>query len=61
MDCVSGRFVHLDRNLIEPYIANLSRILNPGGKVVIHYSDKTKIMAQMNPGFADNTPRPDAI
>lgn len=51
-----GCFVHLDRNLIEQYLANLSRILKPGGNVVIHYSDKTKIMAQMNPGFADNTP-----
>jgi hypothetical protein len=48
--------VHLDRDLIEQYLANLSRILKPGGNVAIHYSDKTKIMAPMNPGFSDNTP-----
>ena len=49
-------FVHLDRGLIQQYLANMHSILKPGGNVVIHYSDKTKIMAQMNPGFSDNTP-----
>jgi ubiquinone/menaquinone biosynthesis C-methylase UbiE len=51
-----GTFVHFDLPLIEEYLANLGRILKPGANVVIHYSDKTKIMAQLNPGFSDNTP-----
>jgi hypothetical protein len=24
--------------------------------VVLHYSDQTKILARINPGFSDNTP-----
>ena len=51
-----GCFVHFDRYLIQQYLASVARILMPGGNVVIHYSDKTKIMAQINPGFSDNTP-----
>jgi SAM-dependent methyltransferase len=51
-----GCFVHFDRDLIRQYLANLPRILKPGGNVVIHYSDQTKIMAQINPGFSDNSP-----
>ena len=49
-------FVHLDADLIEAYLKNMKSILKPGGNVVIHYSDKTKIMAQINPGFSENTP-----
>ena len=51
-----GCFVHLDRNLIESYLKNMGRILKPGANAVIHYSDKTKTLAQTNPGFSDNTP-----
>jgi len=51
-----GTFVHLDTHLIRDYLSNMRRILKAGANVVLHYSDKTKIMAQLNDGFADNTP-----
>jgi cyclopropane fatty-acyl-phospholipid synthase-like methyltransferase len=51
-----GCFVHLDLPLVETYLKNIKPILKPGGNVLIHYSDKTKIMAQFKPGFSDNTP-----
>src|SRR4030095_6314197 len=51
-----GVFVHLDVELIEQYLDNLQRIVAPGANVVIQYSDKTKVMAQINDGFSDNTP-----
>ena len=50
-----GVFGHLNQGLIDSYLANIKAILKPGGNVVIHYSDKNKVMAQ-EPGFADNTP-----
>lgn len=50
-----GVFGHLNQALIDQYLGNIKTILKPGGNVVIHYSDKTKVMAQ-EPGFADNTP-----
>ena len=48
--------MHLDRHLIQAYLGNMKRILIAGANVVIHYSDKTKVMAQINEGFAENTP-----
>jgi phospholipid N-methyltransferase len=51
-----GTFVHLDNELIEAYLNNLKPKVKPGANIVIQYSDKTKIMAQMNEGFSDNTP-----
>ena len=51
-----GCFVHLDTDLISLYLANMRRIIKPGASMVIHYSDQTKIMAQVNPGFSQNTP-----
>jgi SAM-dependent methyltransferase len=51
-----GTFVHLDAPLITAYLANMRGILRPGGDVVLHYSDKNKIMARENPGFSENTP-----
>ncbi len=50
-----GCFGHLNQTLIDAYLGNIFTILKPGGNVVIHYSDKTKAMAQA-PGCADNTP-----
>lgn len=50
-----GVFGHINRGLIDDYLRNIKAILKPGGNVVIHYSDKNKVMAQ-HPGFADNTP-----
>jgi SAM-dependent methyltransferase len=51
-----GTFVHLDNHLIERYLKNLAPILTADANVVIQYSDKTKIMAQLNSGFAETTP-----
>ncbi|MGC2018762.1 MAG: hypothetical protein WA657_23225, partial [Candidatus Acidiferrales bacterium] len=34
----------------------ICHILKAGGNVLIQYSDKSKIMAQINPGFSDNEP-----
>lgn len=51
-----GTFVHLDFDLIEAYLLAIRPIIKPGANVVVQYSDKTKIMAQINKGFSDNTP-----
>jgi Methyltransferase domain len=51
-----GTFVHLDIPVIDAYLANMKPILKPGANVVLHYSDKTKIMAQLNKDFAENAP-----
>jgi hypothetical protein len=51
-----GTFVHLDSAIIEAYLVNMKPILKAGANVVIHYSDKTKIMAQVNKDFSENTP-----
>jgi cyclopropane fatty-acyl-phospholipid synthase-like methyltransferase len=50
-----GCFGHINQSLIQSYLGNIKVILKPGGNVVIHYSDKNKIMAQGS-GFSDNTP-----
>jgi len=47
-------FVHLEVDLIRAYLENMRDIVKPAGNVVIHYSDKGKIMAQMNKNFSDN-------
>ena len=49
-------FVHLELPLIRSYLENMWRILKPGGKVLIHYADQTKIMARQNPAFGINDP-----
>jgi SAM-dependent methyltransferase len=51
-----GCFVHLEPPLIQQYLTNLRGILRPGGNVVIHYSDKNKVMARQNPTFVETTP-----
>src|SRR5262249_21281257 len=51
-----GVFVHLDLHLIDAYLKNLRAVLKPDANVVIQYSDKTKVMAQVNESFSDNTP-----
>ncbi len=58
IDCLFsfGTFVHLDFNLIEAYLLAIRSIVRPSANIVIQYSDKTKIMAQLNDGFSDNTP-----
>ena len=49
-------FVHLEPHLIAAYLKNIAGILRPGGNVFLTYSDKTKVGAQMNPSFTENTP-----
>lgn len=49
-------FVHLEPHLIAAYLKNIARILKPGGNVFLTYSDKTKVGAQMNSSFTENTP-----
>src|SRR4030095_1717574 len=49
-------FVHLEVDLIEAYLMNMQSILKPGANAVLQYADKTKIMAQNNKTFSDNTP-----
>jgi SAM-dependent methyltransferase len=51
-----GCFVHIKQELIGDYLANIKTILKPGGNAVVHYSDKTKVMARDNTGFSDNNP-----
>ncbi|HEY6766109.1 MAG TPA: class I SAM-dependent methyltransferase [Candidatus Sulfotelmatobacter sp.] len=51
-----GTFVHLDTPLIDAYLESVRKILRPGGNAILHYSDKTKIMARENTGFSENTP-----
>ncbi len=51
-----GTFVHLDIHLIESYLKNIRPLVKPGVNIVIHYADKTKIMAQVRKSFSDNTP-----
>ncbi len=48
-------FVHLELHLIAAYLKNIAGILKPNGNVFLTYSDKTKIGAQMNQTFTDNT------
>jgi SAM-dependent methyltransferase len=50
-----GCFGHINPALIDGYLGHIREILKPGGNVVIHYSDKNKVMAQ-DPAFSDNTP-----
>jgi phospholipid N-methyltransferase len=52
-----GTVVHLDAHLIEAYLTNMKPVLRIGANAVIQYSDKTKIMAQLNKGFSENTPQ----
>jgi cyclopropane fatty-acyl-phospholipid synthase-like methyltransferase len=51
-----GTFVHLEFHLIEAYLAAIRSIVRSKANIVIQYSDKTKVMAQLNQGFAENTP-----
>ena len=49
--------MHAVTILICQYLEfNMARVLKKDAVVMIHYSDKTKIMAQINPGFAETTP-----
>lgn len=49
-------FVHFELPLIEQYLVEMKRILRSRARALIHYSDKRKIMAAINPGFGQNDP-----
>jgi hypothetical protein len=51
-----GVFVHLDREVIRAYLANLHMVIRPAANLVIQYSDKDKPLARQNEGFSDNNP-----
>lgn len=51
-----GAFVHLDMDIIDRYLKNMVSLLRPQANAVIHYSDKTKPVAQRNVSFSDNDP-----
>jgi SAM-dependent methyltransferase len=50
-----GTFVHVELDAIERYLVNLVRVLTTEAVVVIHYSDKTKPLAQGR-SFSHNDP-----
>jgi len=51
-----GVFVHLDLDLIDAYLHSFKSVLSCGANVVLQYADKTKPLAKLNNGFAQNTP-----
>jgi len=51
-----GVFVHLDVHLIDAYLRSFKSVLKAGGNIVLQYADKTKPMAKLNNGFAENAP-----
>lgn len=46
-------FVHIDPDGIARYLAEIERVLRPGGRAVVHYADKRKPIAAANGGFSD--------
>lgn len=46
-------FVHLEPDGIGNYLAEIERVLRPGGRAIAHYGDKRKPVAAENPGFSD--------
>lgn len=51
-----GVFVHLELHTIDAYMAEIFRVLKPGGDAVIQFSDKSKPQGRDNPSFSDNSP-----
>ena len=48
-----GTFVHIDPDGIDAYLAQIHRVLRPGGVATIHYADRTKpFFAGKPPGHA---------
>jgi len=56
-----GTFVHTAPEVLQGYLAELARVLRPGGIAVLQYADKTKAAARLpgpqDSGFADLNPR----
>jgi len=51
-----GVFVHLDVGIIDRYLKNIWPLLRREANVIIQYSDKTKPLARLHSGFAQNDP-----
>lgn len=51
-----GTFVHIEPDGIEAYLAELHRVLRPGGVATIQYADKTKPRGRENADFSDMNP-----
>ncbi len=48
-----GTFVHIDPDGIDAYLAEIRRVLRPGGTASIHYADRSKkFFAGRPPGYA---------
>lgn len=48
-------FVHVEPEGIAQYLAEIERVLRPGGRAVLHYGDVEKPIARANPGFSRMT------
>jgi SAM-dependent methyltransferase len=46
-------FVHIEPDGIARYLAEIERVLRPGGRAIVHYADKRKSIAAENRGFSD--------
>jgi len=46
-------FVHVEPAGIARYLAEIERVLRPGGRAIVHYADKRKPIAAENAGFSD--------
>ncbi|MCB1390858.1 MAG: class I SAM-dependent methyltransferase [Rhodobacteraceae bacterium] len=51
-----GVFVHLDAEIVEEYLKNIRPLLHDDSLVFLQYSDKTKMKAFRNYGFAATNP-----
>jgi SAM-dependent methyltransferase len=49
-------FVHLESEGIAAYLQEISRVLKPAGRAIVHYGDINKPIARENPGFSRMTP-----
>ena len=47
--------MHIDPDGIHSYLNEISRVLKKGKKAVIHYADKNKLLAKLNPTFSKMT------
>ena len=54
--CSLGTCVHLDLDIVDSYLSNISQVLSNGGKWVVQYADMTKPAAPARQGFSDNGP-----
>jgi len=51
-----GTFVHIEPEGIQVYMTHIKRVLKQGAIGVIHYSNKKRIRARLNPSFSRMNP-----